>query len=153
VRPAACLAACALLAVLVPGCAAPGGGAVAVAPVVPMAAAARGRDLPAGFPAEVPVPEGRVTEASRNEDSRGQGIWLYTVVVAAPPAAVEGWYDMAYRGANWERTAGAPPGASGAQAEYAKGEAQSLLRFAPIGSGSTRVQATVSIGAPIAPVQ
>jgi hypothetical protein len=146
---------CGLVLLALPGCAPTGAGKAAVpAAVAPMSAAARARDLPAGFPAEIPVPEGEVSEASSNRDARGNGIWLLTVVVPATPAAVQTWYDMAYRGANWERVAGgAPAGASGAEAEFVKGEAQSLLRFAPVDSGRTRVQTTVSLGTPLAPVQ
>ena len=75
--------------------------------------------------------------------------------MAAEPQSLASWYAQGLTALNWDTV---PPGASRDRSvierEFRKGEGgQILLRITPLGTGGSRVEASVGIGVPVTPVQ
>ena len=107
----------------------------------------RGAQLPASFPIEVPVPEGRVQSAVE-QDEGGSGAWAYDLTSEASVAALADWYARAYASANWSLAEQSGDSAA-LKLVFVKGDAQSVIQLTQTDSG-TRVQATVGVGVPVA---
>lgn len=125
----------------------PAGSPVAEQPAVtlrPLPYERRTAALPAGFPLEVPVPDGVVTRA----EAQGDSAWVYQIVVTAPAGDVARWYRSAYGGANWSVTSDAVR-SSGGTITFEKGAgAQSKVSIRS-DTGRSSVTASVGIGEPV----
>ena len=98
------------------------------------------------------MPDGKVVSAS-GHDSGDRGIWLYTLEVPGAVQDVTLWYGTAYGAANWEPVNARRAAGGGVDLEFAKGGAQAVLRVTPGRPGYTRVEASLGLGVPTAPVQ
>jgi len=128
----------------------PSNGAGATArPVEAMPTEIRKVQLPAGFPIEVPVPDGRVESASEQTNEGGTGAWTYDLVSEAPAGDLVAWLLRIYSLRGWdlrEQTEG-PDGS--VRLVFVKGGAQSAIKVVPLESGA-RVQGSIGLDVPVA---
>ena len=126
-----------------------GAGTAAAGPVEAMPTEIRKVQLPAGFPIEVPVPNGRVESASEQTNEGGTGAWTYDLVSEAPAGDLVAWLLRIYSLRGWdlrEQTEG-PDGS--VRLVFVKGGAQSAIKVVPLESGA-RVQGSIGLDVPVA---
>lgn len=93
--------------------------------------------LPDGFPADVPVYDGRIVESQESETGGGSG---YVVDVAAPDAVgdVVSWYETELAGEGWVTATASTPNGTGNVITGDK-EGQSVTVTVLEGDGGTDV--------------
>lgn len=101
------------------------------------------------FQPEVPVPLGEVVRGK----AQGDVAWDYEILVAAPPAAVAGWYQQAYVGREWQVAEQSSPSEGAFTITMTKNAAQTRVTILPEGEGSSRVVAVLGVGAPVLQTQ
>lgn len=120
------------------------------APVRAMPIETRNDVLPEEFPIEVPIANGRVSNAELQESLSGS-VWVYELLVDAPVSQVADWYVQAYASANWA-LARREPGSTddgSLKLTFRKGRAESLLAVTPSDEVRSAVVALVGLGVPV----
>ena len=143
----------ALAAAAFSGCAPKSATVAANGPVTAMSLKERTLLLPQGFPPQVPVPTGTVSDVSGAESANGNGVWAYTADVASSPQTLADWYTQTLTVLNWDAISATSSG-SPIEREYRKGDgAQIRVSITPAADSGARAVVSVSLGMPVTPAQ
>jgi hypothetical protein len=109
-------------------------------------------EIAENFPAEVPVPVGRVIRGT----AQGEDAWDYEIVLDFAPAAVVEWYRSAFASRSWVVVDESGPAGGSATGPYEltlqKGAAESRVVVSAEGEGA-RALVVLGVGAPVLQTQ
>lgn len=111
----------------------------------PMSVERRKRDLPPGFPLEIPVPAGTVatTTVSGGHPKGIADMYTYVLETTSTPAGLAAWYQVTYTAAHWSGGPSSKPAEKDAtRLDFTKAGGDSIIEIAPTSSGA---RATVRI--------
>lgn len=99
--------------------------------------------LPAEFPVEMPVPDGKVTAVQQ----QGSDAWVYELDLRASMTDVASWYERALGASNWQLTS-RDPADGRVRLLFSKGDAQTEVMLTSKTSG-THAVVSVGVGVPV----